>query len=143
MAMEANRKELERKQKEQEKADQMEALRLDITKFIERINKISSEQCAILGMQHQMEIKIFYDELQGQQKILDLFNKTIEPEYKGFVTKCRQFQMGAEESELKSAWERVWFLTKNLIDKLKAGRAFGERVEAKVFKLFKVLNTIN
>ena len=130
MAMEANRKELERKQKEREKADQMESLRLDISAFIERLNRISSEQCAILGLQHTMEVKTFYDALQGQQKILDLFNKTIEPEYKNFVSKCRQYQMSAEEAELKTSWERVWFLTKNLIDKLKAGRTFGERIDA-------------
>ena len=129
MAIESNRKELERKQREKDKSDQMDELRMDLNGFLDKINSISTNQCTILGMRHVLEVHIFYDALQEQQKVLDQFNQSIEPEYKELVGRCRQFNMISEETELKSAWERVWFLTKNLIDKLKASRTFADRVE--------------
>ena len=129
MAVESNRKELDRKLQDKEKMDHMEILRVDINQFLETINRISSDQCVILGRRHQVEVHIFYDALQGQQKVLDQFNQSIEPQYKELVGRCRQYSMVSEETELKSAWERVWFLTKNLIDKLKSARTFADRVE--------------
>ena len=107
----------------------MEELRFDISKFIDKINEISTSQCVILGTRHSIDVQVFYDSLQKQQTVLDQFNQSIEPEYKQLITRCRQFNLMSEEAELKSAWERVWFLTKNLIDKLKASRTFAERVE--------------
>ena len=129
MAVESNKKELERKMKEQEKSEQMEDLKIEINSFIEKIEQISSSQCHVLGDRHDLEIKTFLEALQGQQGVLDQFNKSIEPEYKEFIVRCRKFSLVSEENELKTAWERVWFLTKNLIDKLKACRTFSERVE--------------
>ncbi|CAG5094889.1 Oidioi.mRNA.OKI2018_I69.XSR.g13937.t1.cds [Oikopleura dioica] len=130
MALESNKKELDKKIREREHENSVGSLRSKIAEFIAKIEKMSAQQIDVLSAEHEMTVATFYNELQAQQEVLDVFNNRIEGEYKALRNECDQLQLPNEEcQELQSAWERVWKLTKHTIDKLKALRAYTEQVE--------------
>jgi DNA repair exonuclease SbcCD ATPase subunit len=130
MALESNKKELDKKIKEREHENNIGCLRSKIADFIAKIEKMSAQQIEVLSAEHEMTVATFYNELQAQQAVLDVFNNRIEGEYKALRNECDQLQLPNEEcQELQSTWERVWKLTKHTIDKLKALRAYTEQVE--------------
>ena len=130
LAQEANKKELDKRQADDERRAASAELRLDIDDFVDALNEISTAQIEVLSKCHApFGLVDIMAEREKQQDILNRFNTKLEPRYKELMKRTKKLGLTVEETRLSGSFERVWFLTKSTIDKLNSVKNFAEKVE--------------